>query len=362
MFDSVASHTSQMEREGLAKLICNLLCILGSAAMFIYACKSQWSGHFGYASTLFLFFVIAVGIFLLYQYTGNWPRHRALVTSGLTFLYLYFLATGGESDTALFWCYIYPLVIFAIVGVERGKWIILAMLVVSTLILYVPDLPMVTQHYEMDVKHRFLGSIAFVSLMAYCMERSRLQAQQDSDIAHATLAQLVVSDELTGTFNRRGIEAKVREELRRVQRGGDEMTVVLCDADRFKRINDRYGHDVGDAALQHIANILSDTIRVTDMVGRWGGEEFLIMLPNTPCEKAYQLIERVRERVAAEPLEVEDLSLKVSISCGICSTRFSQRFGDLIKTADISLYEAKAQGRNCTRPQIQLTRPSQGCA
>lgn len=347
-----SSHTSQMEREGLAKRICNLLCILGSICMLAYGLKAQWAGHTAYATTLFIFFVFTLTVFAVYRHSGNWPRHRALVTSGLTFLFLYFLATGGESDTGLFWCYIYPLVIFAIVGVERGKWIVVTMIICSGAILYSSELSFVTHSYAMDMKHRFLGSIAFVSLMAYYMEKSRLQAQQDSDVAHATLAQLAVSDELTGTFNRRGIEAKVQEELRRVQRDGTEMSIVLCDADLFKRINDRYGHDVGDAALKHIAKILSDTIRVTDMVGRWGGEEFLIMLPNTSLEKGYQLIERVRERVAAEPVEVDDIKLQVSISCGICSTRFFSNFRDLIKATDISLYEAKAQGRNCTRPQL----------
>ena len=124
--------------------------------------------------------------------------------------------------------------------------------------------------------------------------------------------------------------------------------------DWFKRINDRYGHDVGDVALQHIARILGDTVRVTDMVGRWGGEEFLIMLPNTSLHKGYQLIERVREKVASEPIVIGEHTLNLSISCGICSTQFLSRFGDLIKAADISLYEAKAQGRNCTRPELNV--------
>jgi len=344
----------RLERDSLARKTCNLICLFGSICLLIYGVIARLSGMVDYSNTLFSILGFTLGAYVLYQKTGNWPRHRALVTSGLTFLYLFLLASGGENDTGLFWCYIYPIVILSIVGVEKGKWIVSGILLVSVIILYFPEWVWSTHNYAMNIKHRFIGSMTFVSLVAYYMENARVLAQQERDIAHANLAQLARSDELTGTFNRRGIEAKVLEELHRVARSKKEMSLVLCDADLFKRINDRYGHDVGDQALQHIARILSDTVRVTDMVGRWGGEEFLIMLPETSLTEGYQLIERVRERIASEPLKLEGLELNVSISCGICSTRFFSQFGDLIKAADISLYEAKAQGRNCTRPKMQV--------
>lgn len=344
--------TSELQRDSLARKTCDLLCIYGSLCLLVYGLKARYSGMVHYSNTLFMFMALTVGLFVLYKYSGNWTRHRALVTSSLSFMYLFLLATGGENNTGLFWCYVYPLVIFSIIGPQHGKWLVSLIIAVSALILYFPEWVWATHQYSPDIKHRFIGSIGFLSFVAYYMERSRLLAQQENDIARANLAQLARSDELTGTFNRRGIEAKVREELNRVARDRSEMSLVLCDADFFKRINDQHGHDVGDRALQHIARLLGDTVRVTDMVGRWGGEEFLIMLPNTSLTKGYQLIERVREKVASEPLVLEDQTLHMTISCGICSTRFFSEFGDLIKAADISLYEAKAQGRNCTRPAV----------
>ena len=347
------SDSSEFERDSLARKTCDLVCIYGCIFMLMYGIKSRFAGLIEYSNSLLVFSVVAIGIYALYRFSGNWTRHRALVVSGLTFIYLFLLGSGGENNTGLFWCYIYPIVIFSIVGTKKGKWILSAIIFLSAWILYAPELIGAGHEYALNIKHRFIGSITFVSLIAYYMERARLAAQQESDIAKARLALLACSDELTGTFNRRGIEAKVQDELHRVVRNKTEMSIVLCDVDWFKRINDRYGHDVGDAALQHIAKVLGDTVRVTDMVGRWGGEEFLIMLPNTSLQKGYQLIERVREKVASERIVIGEHELSLSISCGICSTRFFSSFGDLIKAADISLYEAKAQGRNCTRPEFK---------
>ena len=351
MTEHIAS--SELERDSLARKTCDILCIFGSLCLLLYGLRARYSGMEHYSTTLFIFMGVTLGLFVLYKVTGNWSRHRALITSSLTFLYLYLLASGGQNNTGLFWCYVYPLVIVSIIGPNYGKWLLTFVVLASAVVLYFPELTWSAHSYSSDIKHRFIGSISFVSFVAYYMERARLLTQQESDIARANLAQLARCDELTGTFNRRGIEAKVQEELHRVVRDRSEMSLVLCDVDLFKRINDRHGHDIGDQALQHIAKILGDTVRVTDMVGRWGGEEFMIMLPNTSLDKGYQLIERVREKVASESLVIGDLELNMTISCGICSTRFFSQFRDLIKAADISLYEAKAQGRNCTRPTIQ---------
>jgi len=340
------------ERNEPSRYISDVICALGIFFLIVFGIKSLMGGAVLYANVLFGFALSTFISFAYYKKKGNWAFHRGIVISGLTSLYLFLLASGGESDTGLLWCYSYPLIIFFLVGPKQGKRLMLAIFVCSLIILYLPDFILTNHNYSTNLKHRFTGSMLFVSIMAYCMERSRLLAQQTSDIAHANLTQLARSDELTGAFNRRGIKAKVQEELHRVVRDKTEMSIVLCDVDLFKTINDRHGHDIGDLALQHIANLLSDTVRVTDMVGRWGGEEFLIMLPNTNLHKGYQLIERVREKIASEPVLIEGLELNVSISCGICSTRFFSQFSDLIKAADISLYEAKAQGRNCTRPKL----------
>ncbi len=336
-----------------AERVSNILCVLGSGFLTIYGVKSLLDGLTAYALTLFAFAAATMGSYLIYRVLGNWRSHRNFIVFGFSSLYLFLLASGGEENTGLLWCYAYPLLMFCLIGPVIGARIVMVMLAASLLILFVPEWVGATHGYSDNMKYRFVGSMLFVVTMGYFMERSRLLAQEASERANESLRQLVRIDELTGTYNRRGIKQKVQLELHRVARDKSELSLVLCDIDLFKQVNDRYGHDVGDAALKHISRLLTETVRVTDVVGRWGGEEFLILLPNTRLSEGYQLIERVRERIAAETLEVNGHELKLSMSCGICSTRFFSRFDDLVKAADVSLYEAKAQGRNCTRPKIQ---------
>lgn len=328
---------------------------LGSLCLLIYGMKTYFSGMEFYAYCLLSLSVATAINYLVYRLYGNWQWYLNFITYAFFALYIFLLATGGEENTGILWCFAYPLILFPLLGLKRGTKIMLLILVCSIVILYFPDLVWATHSYSDNMIYRFTGSMGFVSIMAFLMERSRMLTQQQMDKAQQELRMIARSDELTNMWNRRGIKEKAQLELHRVARDKTELTLVLCDADLFKKINDRYGHDVGDAALRQISRILKETIRITDSAGRWGGEEFLILLPNTSLTDGYQLIERIREKIASEPLVMEDLRLNLSISCGICSTRFVSRFEDLIKAADISLYEAKAQGRNCTRPILSGT-------
>jgi len=302
---------------------------------------------------LVVFAVFTLTSFFIYKKFENWELHQSYISIAFTLLYLFLLATGGEENTGLLWCYSYPLLIFSIVGHVRGKWVVLFALICTPFILFVPDWAWASHSYTDNMKYRFSGSILFVSAMAYLTERSRMMAQQENELAYKKLRKIARSDDLTSIYNRRGIKQKMYQELARVRRDNTEMSVVLCDVDLFKKINDRHGHDVGDAALKVIAQQLSETIRVTDAVGRWGGEEFLILLPNTRLNEGYQLIERVRQNISNTPVTINGIKLDLSISCGISSTRFFIQFDDLIKAADMKLYEAKTHGRNCTRPVVQ---------
>jgi diguanylate cyclase (GGDEF)-like protein len=129
----------------------------------------------------------------------------------------------------------------------------------------------------------------------------------------------------------------------------NEMALAVCDVDYFKNINDQYGHDVGDEVLKLVARRLKSSIRETDLIGRWGGEEFIILFPNTSLEEGFQLIERVRKAMSDSRFKVADKDIKLSFSTGISSTRYYDNWDDLIKSADRHLYKAKEAGRNCTK-------------
>jgi len=154
--------------------------------------------------------------------------------------------------------------------------------------------------------------------------------------------------ELTGVPNRRYLMTRVKEELHRAQRYQSSFSIVLADIDFFKSINDNYGHDVGDQALRHIANIIASSVRSSDVLGRIGGEEFAILMPNTNLKYARQLTERLRLRVEQKPLTLSnEQSIKLTASFGISEYLSTDKDElSVFARADTRLYKAKHAGRN----------------
>lgn len=168
--------------------------------------------------------------------------------------------------------------------------------------------------------------------------------------AMASLAEASSRDGLTGIYNRRYIEEAVAKEFGRVQRYGGALSLILFDLDNFKTVNDGHGHLAGDIVLRAAAKHIGDGIRQTDTFGRYGGEEFMAVLPATPIDGATILAERLRQRLAATPVIHGNLSIPVTVSAGIAEVQPSmQRYEHLIRAADQALYRAKADGRNCVR-------------
>jgi two-component system cell cycle response regulator len=155
---------------------------------------------------------------------------------------------------------------------------------------------------------------------------------------------MAVTDPLTGLRNRR----YVRRHLEGVLRGG-EASVLIVDLDRFKPINDTYGHNVGDMALREIATRLRANLRASDVVARWGGEEFLIVLAGAPAEYTMIVAERLREAVGTTPLVLGDVELSCTCSIGAAIGAAGAMPDQVIGAADAALYQAKAEGRNRTR-------------
>jgi diguanylate cyclase (GGDEF)-like protein len=156
------------------------------------------------------------------------------------------------------------------------------------------------------------------------------------------------TDALTGLANRRAMEERGPLELRRAQRTADPVSVIMCDLDHFKNINDRYGHEAGDAVLRTIAGVLRGALRDTDALGRWGGEEFIAVLTDTDTRAAAEVAERMRIAVYAtefgRPAEGVTISLGVSTVHTVADA--ATAWDALIKEADLFLYEAKKAGRN----------------
>ncbi len=156
---------------------------------------------------------------------------------------------------------------------------------------------------------------------------------------------LANSDALTGLQNRRRATERLEAELARARRYGTPLSVILTDIDHFKQVNDRFGHNMGDEVLVRVASTLQETLRQVDLVGRWGGEEFLVILPDTDLDGARIVAERLRLGVEAIPPFVEGPA-RVTSSVGVASFRGEENSAVFVDRADQALYRAKEAGRN----------------
>jgi two-component system cell cycle response regulator len=161
--------------------------------------------------------------------------------------------------------------------------------------------------------------------------------------------ELAVTDQLTGLHNRRYMASQLEPLVARAAQGGEPVSLLAIDIDHFKKINDSFGHDVGDAVLQEFAVRLASNVRAIDLPVRHGGEEFLVVMPDTRMEDARRIAERIRLHVAGEPFRPTgfDAALDVTISIGVATTLDGEAHADgLLKRADEAMYEAKSTGRN----------------
>ncbi|KIH81737.1 GGDEF domain-containing protein [Pseudomonas batumici] len=166
--------------------------------------------------------------------------------------------------------------------------------------------------------------------------------------AQQTLAKLAVTDKLTGTVNRLGLDEAFKSAMTLADPDSHPLAVILSDIDKFKSVNDNHGHLAGDSLLQEFTGILSRVVRATDTVGRWGGEEFLILCPQTTLEQALHLAERLRAGVQAHAFA--EIGSKTS-SFGVAVLRKGETSDDLVRRADEALYRAKEGGRNRVCPE-----------
>lgn len=161
------------------------------------------------------------------------------------------------------------------------------------------------------------------------------------------MERLAKTDGLTGLLNRRSLLEVAVQEFTRAQRYKRSLSVLMLDIDHFKRINDTYGHHVGDLVIQTIASILNEIFRATDSVGRYGGEEFVVILPETTLEQAFEVAERIRCQVSGRLMsnEIRDLHATVSLGISTLSTE-TNTIDEMLQRADKALYQAKSNGRN----------------
>jgi diguanylate cyclase len=191
-----------------------------------------------------------------------------------------------------------------------------------------------------------IGQCAFVGLYGSSLRQRLYDRSFELKAAYKRIEELAELDELTGSFNRRCIMRMLYDEIARAQRSKTPCSIALIDLDWFKRINDAHGHPIGDEVLRTFAITVFANIRAIDKFGRYGGEEFLLVLPDTPHDSAARILDRLRAIIADLDWSAFSPSMRVTISAGVTMLRPDETEDSFLARADNALYEAKARGRN----------------
>lgn len=205
---------------------------------------------------------------------------------------------------------------------------------------------------EEKIKGLDLGAIDYITKPFDPAElRARVRASLRTKFLLDLLAKKAQIDGLTGLWNRGHFDQRLASELALSKRTGDPLACMMIDVDLFKQTNDQYGHPVGDEVIRQVGQILSDCVRLEDIVCRYGGEEFAILMPNTTAERAVAVAERMRHAIADAPLTIKTHHVPVTCSFGVASTIGS---GAIVAAADDAIYRAKRNGRN----RVETATPS----
>jgi diguanylate cyclase (GGDEF)-like protein len=213
--------------------------------------------------------------------------------------------------------------------------------------------PLLVLFMSLRIARERLGLAALVVLLSFICSSARLLVTQDRLLrTKEALRREAARDGLTGLWNRKAIMDILERELLRAERDCQSIGLIMIDADHFKKINDSHGHVAGDEVLRIIAGGIAATVRPYDSVGRYGGEEFLIVAPGCGGIETWELAERVRNHIAGCSINVGGSSIRVSLSLGVATGQNAIDLEKLLHAADAALYQAKHAGRNRVEPSL----------
>ena len=291
--------------------------------------------------------IVLLSIALLYvinhvylRYTHNYVVSGNLVIYPLYALMIYLIYTGGFNGTGHVWIFCVPAVSLFLHGMKQGLIELCVFTLVLTFVMFFVDNDFSESGYHSALKSRILFSFLVVIFLSAIYEYSMNRFNRELKEASAKLKLVAYIDSLTELLNRRGMFQRLEKDTQ------IKYHLLLADVDFFKRINDDYGHDVGDYALRKLAVIIQSTLSDNALAARWGGEEFLIALPESSEQGAYDLAELIRQRVENYEFFYLDQKFRMTLSFGVASMSNTTSLREAITLADHRLYTAKRFGRN----------------
>ncbi len=306
------------------------LSLIGSAASFLYAYIDFTEGDLFMAV---LEVLTGVVLFLNPFIARRFRNPEAMATFSLVLLSSIFLTAVfdelPEDRSSLIWVNVIPALAFFIKGRKGLYWSVGFLLVHCTLLLAKGV------GVDKDLLNAYLSyAVVAVIFYFYAWMSERYRGVWES---------LAKVDSLTGVLSRAAFEEVMAREIERVKRYGSKLSLVMFDLDNFKEINDTYGHLFGDKVLRRVAEVVKENLRKTDVVGRWGGEEFVVLLPGTDGEEARAVAEKLRKKLEALGMGNK---VRITASFGVAELKDGDDPLRLILKADKALYTAKRRGKN----------------
>ena len=328
------------------RVVVDMFCLIGSLFLLAFGINALFEAYTGLSFVLIASGLALAGSWFLARASGDCTQATFPLSGVILLLFFFLLITGGVENTGLLWCFIFTPLLQYVIGGIRGSVVVGLMVLATALILFLPDTPLLATEYPMVVRTRFFAAFLAVTMIAQVYEYSRYYSYEQLAALSRRMYEDARTDPLTGLTNRRAMEEILELENFRALRSRQPFSIVLADLDRFKLINDTYGHEAGDEVLRETARRLQRHLRHQDMVARWGGEEFLILLPETDAVAAQTVAEKLRRAIAETPAEVGPNLLPLTMSLGVDTVHFSQPQEDFLRRADQNLYRAKREGRN----------------
>jgi diguanylate cyclase (GGDEF)-like protein len=325
----------------------SLYCLLALFFLVFFATESFLLNQTWHARILLVFAILTVCCFIYLRITGNARGTVTLIVLLFGALCLFLLYTGGVGGTGPLWYFVFPLVALFIQRLWAGLLSVVILLAITSFILATQPSGFDPSLYSQAFIERFFAVYIAVSVMSFFYAYARTSSELYMDDMNRSYQNLANTDELTRLANRRRMTDILYQEVSRSERNQRTFSIIIFDIDDFKKINDEHGHDGGDALLRAVPDIIRKVLRTPDICARWGGEEFLVLLPETNLVGARHVAERLRIAFEEHSLPHNDSELSVTISVGVSEFRQAKNVEVCIKQADKNLYSAKAAGRNC---------------
>ncbi len=310
----------------------------------------------------FLMYISGVNIlifFLLFIYFMREPVQRKVIVANAMLAFLFLNAypisflTGGLNSSTVIWIALFPAIMVLMNGIKNAVvWFVLAVILFISLLLFKSTgitKALVSRGAETD---RFLDIIMMTFTTTFIIssiEISRKKTIQKLENVQEELRVLATTDPLTGLLNRRFFIELAEAEIKRSVRYKTSLSVLMIDIDHFKAVNDNYGHKAGDLALMKISSLLKSSLRDIDLVGRYGGEEFIILLPESDKRNSLIIAERIRKKIENTEIDINNSEkLHQTVSIGVAESNPEQQYtlDTLTLQADKALYCSKNTGRN----------------